>query len=111
MDTYEEDRLAALGERRKEEASAGPERPSLEETFGPGSFGCHEAMHVTDLVVDLIERQLVQHSAVILNPFWYAQVREAQALLYRAYSAAAAEHMGASSPEGGLSDVSSGMKG
>jgi hypothetical protein len=61
---------------------------------------------VTQLVVDSIERQLVQHSAVILNPLWYAQVGEAQALLYRAYTAAADEHLGASNPEGGQSGVS-----
>lgn len=56
MDMYEEERLAALEERRKEEAQGGPDRPSLEARFGPGSFGCHEALHVTELVVDLIER-------------------------------------------------------
>ncbi|GAA4175868.1 hypothetical protein [Shinella granuli] len=111
MEMYEEDRLEALEERRRDEAKDRPDRPSLEERFGPGSFGCHEAMHVTQLVVDLIERQLVQHSAVLLNPVWYAQVREAQALLYRAYSAAADEHLGAPSPEGGPSGGSSGMKG
>jgi hypothetical protein len=104
METYEEERVAALAARRREEAQDGPDRPSLEERFGPGSFGCHEAMHVTQLVVDLIERQLVQHSAVLLNPVWYPQVREAQALLYRAYSGAADEHLD-------VPGVSSGAKG
>lgn len=93
MDMYEEERLAALEERRKEEAQGGPDRLSLEARFGPGSFGCHEALHVTELVVDLIERQLVQHSAVLLNPVWYAQVREAQASLHRTYCAMADEHL------------------
>lgn len=108
---YEEDRLSALEERRRVDAKDGPDRPSLEERFGPGSFGCHEAMHVTQLVVDLIERQLVQHSAVLLNPVWYAQVREAQGLLYHAYSAAADQHLDAPGHEGGESRVSSGQKG
>lgn len=103
MEMYEEERVAALAARRTDEAQDGPDRPSLEERFGPGSFGCHEAMHVTQLVVDLIERQLVQHSAVLLNPVWYAQVREAQALLYRAYSGVADEHLDVPGPDGGAS--------
>ncbi|RCS22166.1 hypothetical protein DUT91_19400 [Phyllobacterium salinisoli] len=69
METYEEERIAALDGRRRDEANGGPDRPSLEERFGPESFGCHEAMHVTQLVVDL--SQLVQHSAVLLNPVWH----------------------------------------
>ena len=105
MDAYEEERLAALDERRRVEAEDGTERPSLEERFGASSFGFHEAMHVTQLVVDLIERQLVQHSVVILNPVLYGQVREAQALLYRTYNAAADEHLGAPGPEGGQSEL------
>ncbi|MFD1328861.1 hypothetical protein [Mycoplana ramosa] len=91
MGNYEQERVAALDQRRKAE-SRDRAGPSLEERFGPGTFGCHEALHVTHLVVDLIERELVGHSAVLLDPAWYQRVREAQALLYTAYSAAAQVH-------------------
>lgn len=97
--TYEEERIAELEERRHAEAE-GPDRRSLEVRFGPGSFGCHEAMHVTNLMVELIEQQLVGHSAVLLNPIWYDNVREAQALLRRAYTAVADEHLDAPLPVG-----------
>lgn len=98
-DQYEEDRLAALKERWRAEAE-GPDHRSLQARFGPGSFGCHEAVHTTLLVVELIERQLANHSAVLLDPFWYRNVREAQAILYRAYSAAAQMHLDAPLPTG-----------
>lgn len=96
-DDYEKERLEALAERRTAEF-AGPDHRSLEARFGPGSFGCHEAMHVTQLVVDMIERELLSHSAVLLNPHWYGKVREAQASLRRAYNAVADNHLAASLP-------------
>ena len=37
-------------------------------------------------------------TAVLLNPFWYGRVREAQALLHRAYKDVAQEHLEASLP-------------
>lgn len=96
-ETYEQERLQALAERRAAEFE-GPDHRSLEARFGPGSFGCHEAMHVTHLAVDLLERELLAHSAVLLNPFWYGRVREAQALLYNAYNNMAQEHLEAPLP-------------
>lgn len=97
-DAYENERLQALAERRAV-MFEGPDHRSLETRFGPGSFGCHEAMHVTHLVVDLLERELVTHSAVLLDPYWYEKVREAQALLYSAYSRVADRHLDAPVPE------------
>ena len=96
-DEYEKERLQALAERRTAEF-AGPDHRSLEARFGPGSFGCHEALHVTQVVVDMIDRELLSHSAVLLNPLWYGKVREAQALLRTAYNAVADNHLAASLP-------------
>lgn len=90
MERFEKERMEALAARRAEWQDSGE---TLEERFGPGSFGCHEALHVTHLVVDLIERELVQHSAVLLDPSWFDRIREAQALLYRAYQEAGARHL------------------
>lgn len=101
-DQYEAERVTALKKRRREETrSPVLDKRSLEVRFGPGSFGCHEAMHVTNLVVELIEQQLATHSAVLLNPYWFHNVREAQALLYSAYNAIGGEHLSAPMPEGG----------
>lgn len=96
---YEEERLAAIAERRQAEGE-GPVRRTLETRFGPGSFGCHEALHTTNLVVEVIEQQLLHHSAVLLDPFWYGEVREAQSLLYHAYSDMAQRHLDAPLPTG-----------
>lgn len=98
-DQYEADRFAALKERWQAQAE-GPDRRSLQSQFGPGSFGCHEAVHTTLLVVELIEQQLANHCAVLLDPSWYMNVREAQAILHRAYSAAAQKHLDAPMPTG-----------
>ncbi|BCH14946.1 hypothetical protein [Mesorhizobium sp. L-2-11] len=98
-DEYEPERIALLEERRRDEAeSEVPDYPSLESRYGPGTFGCHEGVHVTKLVVDLIEDKLVNHGSVILNPYWFYCVREAQQLLYAAYSAVGGEHLGAPRP-------------
>ena len=96
---YEEERLAAIKERRLSEGE-GPDHRTLETRFAPGSFGYHEALHTTNLVVEVIEQQLLRHSAVLLDPFWYGKVREAQSLLYRAYSDMAQMHLDAPLPTG-----------
>lgn len=96
-DAYEKERLMALAERKATEF-AGPDHRSLAVRYGPGSFGCHEAMHVTQVVVDLMERELLAHSAVLLDSFWYAKVREAQSLLRSAYNHVAEHHLAAPFP-------------
>lgn len=102
---YEEERLAMIKERRQAEGE-GPDRRTLETRFGPGSFGCHEALHTNNLVVELIEQQLLRHSAVLLDPFWYGKIREAQSLLYRAYSDMAQRHLDAPLPTDNLPRLS-----
>lgn len=97
-DEFEKDRLEALAERRAAEFE-GPDHRSHEARFGAGSFGCHEALHVTHLVVELIERELLSHGAVLLNPFWYGRIREAQALLHNAYSTVSQDHLAAPAPQ------------
>lgn len=96
-DEFEKERLEALAERQAAEF-AGPDHRSLAARYGPGSFGCHEAMHVTQVVVDLIERELLSHSAVLLDSLWYGKVREAQALLRSAYNHVAEAHLAAPLP-------------
>ncbi|OJU50097.1 MAG: hypothetical protein BGO03_09510 [Mesorhizobium sp. 61-13] len=88
---YERDRRKALRERRKSWARDGIE---LETQFGPGSFGFHEAFHVSNMIVELMQRELLDHSAVLLDPEWYALVRSAQDSLYQAYLHAGRAHNG-----------------
>jgi hypothetical protein len=44
------------------------------------------------MIVELIQRELVEHSAVLQDPVWYRKVREAQELLHSAYQGAAERH-------------------
>ena len=40
------------------------------EHCAPGSFGCHEAMHMAMVLAEMVDRQLVNHPAVQHNPDW-----------------------------------------
>ncbi|RVI34235.1 hypothetical protein [Sinorhizobium meliloti] len=86
----EAERLSKLAELRKQDQERGEKQP-LEFRYGPESFGCHEALHVTNLILDLIERELTSHGAIVQNAEWYAHVRRAQdelAALYQKIGAA-----------------------
>jgi hypothetical protein len=87
---YEKQRRKELRERRKAWQRDGI---SMEEQFGPGTHGCHEAFHVSHMIVELIQKELLEHSAVLLDPEWYAQVAEAQDSLYQAYLHAGRFHL------------------
>ena len=90
-DSFEKERMKALLKRRTDWAGT-PGTPSLEDRFGPGTHGYHEAFHMNHVIVELIERELAEHSAVLLSPHWYKQVRMAQQLLYSAYHSAGQDH-------------------
>lgn len=89
---YEKQRRKELRERRKEWARDGI---SLEKQFGPGTHGCHEAFHISNMIVEMIQRELLEHSAVLLDPEWYGLVQEAQHSLYQAYLHAGRLHLDA----------------
>ncbi len=63
------------------------------ENFFPGSFGCHEAMHLASVFRDIVEQHLVDHPAIKANPEWSALADEAMSALFRLYQAIAEEHM------------------
>lgn len=71
---YEVERL-----RRLAELETGPHSdPLFKQKYGPGSFGSHEALHTSNLILHLIERELAEHPAILLHPEWFAHVRAAQ---------------------------------
>lgn len=61
--------------------------------FTPGSYGCHEALHVTGLLRDLVERELYEHLAIQANPKWLELADKACSALFDLYQAIGAEHM------------------
>ena len=80
----EEDRQSALADLEKD-ASA---------KFAPGTMGCHEALHMANMMADTLDRQLLTHPAIILNPVWYARVWRACDELGALYQEIGAVHFG-----------------
>lgn len=60
---------------------------------GPGTFGCHELLDRTALIVRLVEEQIVEHPACFQRPDWFALAHEAAALLHRLYQEVGREHL------------------
>lgn len=94
-DRIESDRLKRLEENRESWAENGI---NLDERFGPGSFGCHEAMHVADIFAGLVEDRLCNHSAVLRDPHWYKLACTARDSLAWLYCDMGAVHLDADDP-------------
>lgn len=61
--------------------------------YAPGSFGCHEALHMASELAGMVERSLCDHPAIEQNAAWAAKAREAQAALYDLYEMIGAKHL------------------
>ncbi len=61
--------------------------------FAPGTFGCHEAMHMASVLCDEVGVRLGEHPAIEMNPVWHAKAMQAQELLFSLYQDIAQEHM------------------
>lgn len=81
------EQLAAAAEERE----TTPEE--LAADFKPGTFGCHEALHMASVFNNLVEERLAEHPAVLTNPEWYALAHEAGLALWNLYQAIGAEHL------------------
>ena len=67
--------------------------------FRPGTFGCHEALHTTSIVMDLIETSLVDHPSIATNPKWVKLTEEAYEKLAELYAGIGEAHLDASDEE------------
>jgi hypothetical protein len=61
--------------------------------FMPGSFGCHEALHTTSILVDSVGRHLLSHPTILHDPQFYALADQAHAALFELYQAIGAKHL------------------
>ncbi|TIO36541.1 hypothetical protein [Mesorhizobium sp.] len=61
--------------------------------YSPGSFGCHEALHMASVAADLVDTTLVQHPAVAAEPEWLALAEAAHKALFDLYQAIGAKHL------------------
>ena len=60
--------------------------------FAPGSFGCHEALHLAHVLADTVERHLAEHPAIQPRPEWLTQATRAADALHALYQAIGAVH-------------------
>lgn len=65
--------------------------------YGPGTFGCHEALDRTSLLSELVY-ELSEHDAIKLNPKWEAMATKAGGILFDLYQAIGAVHLGCDDP-------------
>jgi hypothetical protein len=89
-DEIEAFRLQRLAEMLSE---SGETRQRLEARYAPGTFGCHEALHVASLLMEEVDRHLAEHPAVALNPDWYRLAVRAQEALFELYQEIGAAHV------------------
>lgn len=59
--------------------------PGWREFYEPGTFGCHEALFVTDKASDFITLNLLHHPAIVLNQEWYSLADQAVKFLNMLY--------------------------
>lgn len=63
------------------------------EAYAPGTFGCHEALHMASSVMDIVDSQLMQHPAILLNPKYYALAEKAHKALFDLHQAIGEDHL------------------
>ena len=61
--------------------------------YKPGSFGCHEALHLTSVLAGLVEEQLVNHPAVQMSQQWRLKAEKAACLLHELYQDIGSKHL------------------
>ena len=54
-------------------------------TYGPGTFGCHEALHSASLIMEMIDRDLCGHPAIQADLGWLRLANEARKTLFGLY--------------------------
>ena len=61
--------------------------------FRPGSFGYHEALHTASIAMNLLDSELVSHSAIINDPTAYRLAYRAFESAFALYQYLGAEHL------------------
>lgn len=53
--------------------------------LAPGSFGCHEALHVASVLAEMVDERLCQHPSVTMYPMWKHLADKARDDLFELY--------------------------
>jgi len=63
------------------------------ELFIPGTFGCHEALHMAHAAQAFVDEHVCNHPAIGLNPEWQALADKASEALGELYQAIGRKHL------------------
>jgi len=86
--------LDTEGERRLRLAELRAEHGGeWEESFLPGSFGCHELLDRTQLAAEMVEEWILSHPACVRERGWFALAAEAVTALQALYQEVGAVHL------------------
>jgi hypothetical protein len=77
-----------------------PIDPKEASRYAPGSFGCHEALHMAHVLSELVAERIGEHPAVRLVPEWKALADRASDALFDLYQAIGARHLEADKRNG-----------
>lgn len=67
--------------------------PVLLSHYAPGTFGFHEAVHTTSIVLDLVDDQLLHHPAIAGNSEWFRLAARASEALFNLYQSMGAAQL------------------
>jgi hypothetical protein len=61
--------------------------------YEPGSYGCHEALHMASFLANAVSEELCEHNAIKANPEWEQLATTAFEALYKLYQEIGAKHL------------------
>jgi len=67
--------------------------PVLLSHYASGTFGFHEAVHTTSIVLDLVDDQLLHHPAIAGNSEWFRLAARASEALFNLYQSMGAAQL------------------
>lgn len=76
--------------------------PELLTHYAAGSFGFHEAVHTTSIVLDLVDDQLLHHPAIAGNAEWFQLAARASEALFNLYQSMGAAQLARHGADEGL---------
>ena len=69
--------------------------------YASGSFGFHEAVHTTSIVLDPVDDQLLHHPAIAGNTEWFRLAARASEALFNLYQSMGAAQLASRSKDEG----------
>lgn len=72
----------------------------LDAQYRPGTYGCHEALHLTSVLTELVSREVVEHPAIVAREDWSARAQRVVDELGDLYQEIGAVHVGQEANEG-----------